>query len=70
MYKQRITKLFKEYEDQTLFIKADVSNENDVKDMFKRINERFGRLDGLVNNAVYDKIFSIEDLTFLNHTSF
>ena len=55
--------LFKQYENQTLFIKADISNENDVKDMFDRISERFGRLDGLVNNAVYDKIFSIEDLS-------
>ena len=56
-------KLFKKYEDKTLFIKADISNENDVKNMFEKINERFGRLDGLVNNAVYDKISSIEDLT-------
>lgn len=55
--------LFKKYENQTLFIKADVSNEDDVKNMFERINEKFGRLDGLVNNAVYDKIFSIEDLS-------
>ena len=54
--------LFKEYEDKTLFVKADISNEDDVKNMFDQINERFGRLDGLVNNAVYDKIFSIEDL--------
>lgn len=31
--------------------------------MYKNIEEKFGRLDGLVNNAVYDNIFSIEDLT-------
>ncbi|MEF2619668.1 MAG: SDR family oxidoreductase [Clostridia bacterium] len=55
--------LFEKYENQILFVKADISNENDVENMFKIINEKFGRLDGLVNNAVYDKIFSIEDLT-------
>ncbi|MBQ3415067.1 MAG: SDR family oxidoreductase [Clostridia bacterium] len=55
--------LFKEYEDHTLFVKADISNEDDVKNLFKKIKEKFGRLDGLVNNAVYDKIFSIEDLS-------
>lgn len=60
---QETRELFKKYEDKTLFIKADISNENDVRDMFEKINKRFGRLDGLVNNAVYDKIYSIEDLT-------
>ena len=57
-------KLFKEYEDKTLFIKADVSKENEVVEMYNEIKNRFGRLDGIVNNAVYDKIYSIEDLTF------
>lgn len=56
-------KIFKEYEDNTLFVKADISDENAVISMYKLIEEKFGRLDGLVNNAVYDKIFSIEDLS-------
>lgn len=55
--------LFKDYIDNTLFVKADISDENAVIDMYKRIEEKFGKLDGLVNNAVYDKIFSIEELT-------
>ena len=55
--------LFREYEQQTLFIKADVSDENDVKSMFEKINEKFGRLDGLVNNAVYNMDAPIEDLS-------
>ena len=53
----------KDYKDNVLFIKADISSEKDVIDMYQRIEEKFGKLDGLVNNAVYDKIFSIEDLT-------
>lgn len=56
-------KLFGEYQDNTLFIKADISDEKAVIGMYKKIEEKFGRLDGLVNNAVYDKIFSIEDLS-------
>lgn len=55
--------LFKDYINNTLFIKADISDEKSVIDMYKNIEEKFGRLDGLVNNAVYDKVFSIEDLT-------
>lgn len=55
--------MFGKYTDNVLFIKADVSNENDVKNMFEMINKKYGRLDGLVNNAAYDKINSIENLT-------
>lgn len=55
-------KLLKDYKNNTLFIKADISDEKSVIDMYKKIEERFNKLDGLVNNAVYDKIFSIEDL--------
>lgn len=56
-------RLFKKYENNTLFVKADISDENAVIDMYKKIEEKFNKLDGLVNNAVYDKIFSIEDLS-------
>ncbi len=55
--------MFEKYKDNVLFIKADVSDENDVKEMFKEINNNYGKLDGLVNNAAYDKINSIENLT-------
>ena len=56
--------LFSNYKDKTLYIKADVSNEKEVIEMYNKIKDRFGKLDGIVNNAVYDKIYSIEDLTF------
>lgn len=55
--------MFKKYNDKVLFIKSDVSKEDDVKAMFEKIKEKFGQLDGLVNNAAYDKINSIENLT-------
>lgn len=56
-------KIFEKYRSRTLFIKADVSKEDEVKKMFNTIKENLGRLDGIVNNAVYDKLFSIEELT-------
>lgn len=56
-------KLLEKYQVRTLFIKADISEEKSVIDMYKKIEDKFKRLDGLVNNAVYDKIFSIEELT-------
>ena len=43
--------LEKEYEIKALCIKADVSNENEVKDMIRNIINEFGKLDVLVNNA-------------------
>lgn len=55
-------KLLKEYQDKILFIKADISDEEAVIDMYKKIDDKFNKLDGLVNNAVYDKIFAIEEL--------
>ena len=47
-------KLQKEIESlgvQVLLAKGDISNEEDVKEIFKLIKDHFGRLDILVNNA-------------------
>lgn len=52
-----------DYKSNILLIKADLSNETDVDKMFKEIDENYGRLDGLVNCAAYDKVLSIENLT-------
>lgn len=60
---QKTKELFENYSNETLFIKADVSNETDVKMMFEKIKEKFGSLDFVVNNAAYDRIYSIENLT-------
>ena len=53
---------FEEYKDNVLFIKADVSNEDEVMRMFEQI----GKLDYLINNAgtnidSYIEEFDIED---------
>ncbi len=63
--------LAKETEDQfnnnnLLIVKCDVSNEDDVINMFNIISDKFGKIDYLVNNAGmfidnFIKDFSIED---------
>lgn len=49
----------KSYGVDTLLVKCDVSNEEEVKDMFKTIKDKFNHLDYLVNNAAIqnDSIF-------------
>jgi len=44
---------------QGLYIKADVSNATEVKQMFEKTKKRFGRLDILVNNAGVPGAFSL-----------
>src|SRR5215210_686422 len=38
---------------QALYVKTDVSDESSVQNLASQTLERFGRIDGLVNNAAY-----------------
>lgn len=46
------------YGVKTLVIKADVSKPEDVKSMFRKVDQRFGKLDILFNNAGMDVKFA------------
>ena len=64
--KEETKKLLNEYSDNMHFIKADISNEQEVKDMFIEISDKYGTLDYLVNNAgtnidSYIENFNIDD---------
>lgn len=48
---ERVADVVKEKDGQPLILKADVSDEKAVKDMFERIDKEYSRLDALVNNA-------------------
>ena len=55
-------KEFKEISNKFKCLKADVSNEYEVYAMFEKINEKFGNLDYLVNNAGINTDNFIEEL--------
>jgi len=66
----------KEYgEDRCIFIKCDVSNEEDVKNAIEKTVEKYGRIDSLVNNAGWHPPFekvddvSVEDFEELIRTN-
>lgn len=48
---KKAKRLVEEYHTDVLFQKVDVSNENDVEEMVRVVEERFGTIDVLVNNA-------------------
>ncbi|UCE38203.1 MAG: 3-oxoacyl-ACP reductase FabG [Thermoplasmata archaeon] len=48
---EEVVTLINEKEGEAIKIKADVSNENEVKEMFSQIRNRFGKIDILINNA-------------------
>ncbi len=56
---EKIKKLQKELSVETLGIKADLTKEKDIQDLFEKAYEKFGRIDILVCNA---GIWSEEDI--------
>lgn len=59
---QKAKEEFKEISNQFKVLKADISNEEEVYNMFLKIKEKFGRLDYLVNNAGTNIDCFIEEL--------
>ena len=54
---------FKKYGQHVIIHKCDVSNDNDVYQLFEIISDKYKKVDGLVNCAAYDKMASIEQLS-------
>ena len=49
---------------EAIAIQADVSVEAEIQHLFREIDNRFGRLDALVNNAgIVDRIMRVEEMT-------
>ncbi len=55
--------VLEEIDNKGMIIKADVSKEEDINDMFKQITEEYGRLDILVNNAGIVNVTPLKELT-------
>ena len=58
-----LKKVLKEFSKNAISIKADVSKEKDVISMFKKVMNKFGRIDVVVNNAGYLLFKEIERIT-------
>ena len=48
---EELKKEFDEYKVETLILKADVSNKEEVEELVKKVIDKFGKIDVLVNNA-------------------
>ena len=49
--KSRVTELAEKYGTDVMYVKADISSAEDRENLFARTLEKFGSLEGLVNNA-------------------
>jgi 3-oxoacyl-[acyl-carrier protein] reductase len=65
-----VAEIQKKYDTEAIAVYADVGNENDVVAMFEKIDETFGRIDILINNAAYCPTCQVADMTAetWNHT--
>ncbi len=60
---QKVADAAKKAGGEAIIVKADVSKEDQVKDMFSKTIETFGRLDILINNAGIQKDAPIDEMT-------
>ncbi len=54
---------FREHEENLLLIKLDITNEKDVEQAISKGIERFGQIDVVVNNAGYNLLGNVEELS-------
>lgn len=52
------------YEPESIFISADVTNENQVNDMVEKVLAKYGRIDILINSAGINIRGAIDELTY------
>ena len=65
-----VQEIKEKYDTDVLSAFADVGKEDDVMAMFEKIDETFGRIDILINNAAYCPTCQVADMTeqMWNHT--
>ncbi len=61
---ERVTRRLAENGVEVMALRLDVGDEEEAGTVVRRVRDRFGRLDVLVNNAGTDKTVSIEELSF------
>nr|XP_023016996.1 uncharacterized protein LOC111506215 [Leptinotarsa decemlineata] len=64
--KKVVSSLEKEYGDKVIFIKGDVSKEEDVRNAFDKMIKGFKNLDIVVNNAGIEEVPNYEKVVSIN----
>ena len=59
---EKVAKSLRDMETNSMYIQADLTKENEVKNLFEKIKEEYGRLDILVNNAGKSTNTKFEDI--------
>lgn len=60
---KQVLKEVKEKDSNAIYIQADLTKENDIKNMFSKIKEKYGKLDILINNAGRTFNISFKDIS-------
>jgi len=61
--RETVREIEETHSGEAIDVYADVSQEKDVVEMFEKIDERFGRIDILINNAAYCPTCQVADMT-------
>ena len=59
----KLNEKIKKYNIDSLVVKCDISNENDIENMKNAIIDKFGKLDVLINNASISNDSLVSDKT-------